>query len=199
MRLRDKITSNFRVENFTKRVENYKKWVNRRTKRRVLFLKQKKSKKHCCFQQQRVSDSTKLFLWGRGSNHQSQHCCDMHDYLVWQAPFLIHQRHHLGTLLVYGPTRYRQGRSDFLTLPVNVVQQVVNGEYGESQDLWQWKCWMRGVPFACWCRQQRCLALLLLTGYVTAIISFWVSLSSFIPPFVIFYLLVGVYVFTSTS
>ena len=28
----------------------------------VLFLKQKKSKKHCCFQQQRVSDSTKLFL-----------------------------------------------------------------------------------------------------------------------------------------
>ena len=66
---------------------------------------------------------------------------------------------------------------------------------GESQDLWQWKCWMRGVPFACWCRQQRCLALLLLTGYVTAIISFWVSLSSFIPPFVIFFLLVGVYVF----
>lgn len=30
MCLRDKITSNFRVENFTKRVENYKKWVNRR-------------------------------------------------------------------------------------------------------------------------------------------------------------------------
>jgi len=92
-------------------------------------LKQKKSKKHCCFQQQRVSDTTKLFLWGRGSNHQSQHCCDMHGYLVWQAPFLIHKRHHLGTLLVYGPTRYRQGRSDFLTLPVNVVQQVVNGEW----------------------------------------------------------------------
>ena len=37
---------------------------------------------------------------------------------------------------------------------------------------------MRGVPFVCWCRQQWCLALLLLTGFVTAIISFWVSLSS---------------------
>ena len=30
--------------------------------KRVLFLKQKKSKTHCCFQQQRVSDSTKLFV-----------------------------------------------------------------------------------------------------------------------------------------
>ena len=45
-----------------------------------------------------------------------------------KAPFSIHQRHHLGTLLVYGPTRYRQARSIFLTLPVNVVQHVVIGE-----------------------------------------------------------------------
>ena len=76
---------------------------------------------------------------------------------------------------------------------------------GESQDLWQLKCWMRGVSLACWCRQQWCLALLLLTGYVTAIISFWVSLSSSsIPPYVIFQLasrlrsLLRLFAFTSS-
>ena len=64
---------------------------------------------------------------------------------------------------------------------------------------------MRGVPFVCWCRQQWCLALLLLTGYVTAIISFWVSLSSSsIPPYVIFQLasrlrsLLRLFAFTSS-
>ena len=50
---------------------------------------------------------------------------------------------------------------------------------------------------ACWCRQQQCLALLLLTGYVTALISFWVSLSSSIPAFMIFQFFVPT--FTSTS
>ena len=61
-------------------------------------------------------------------------------------------------------------------------------------------------PLACWCRQQWCLALLLLlTGYVTAIISFWVSLSSSsIPPYVIFQLasrlrsLLRLFAFTSS-
>ena len=79
---------------------------------------------------------------------------------------------------------------------MNVVQQVVNGEYGESQDLWQWKCWMRGslsllVPAA----MVSCSSLTAYRVGETAVISFWVSLSSFIPPFVIFFLLVGVYVF----
>ena len=57
------------------------------------------------FQHQRgFSDCTRLFLWERGANHHSQHCCSMHDYLVRQEPYLIHQQYHLGTL-VYGPTR----------------------------------------------------------------------------------------------
>ena len=66
----------------------------------AVFWSKERIAKHCYFQQQRVSDSTKLFLWERGSYHQSQHCCDIHKYLVRQAPCLIHQRHHLGTLLV---------------------------------------------------------------------------------------------------
>jgi len=60
---------------------------------------------------------------------------------------LIHQQHHLG-ILVYGPTRYRWGRSDFYrphTARSSNKLWMVNGE---PLNLWQWKCWLRCVPFS---------------------------------------------------